>query len=173
MGWGVGRRGRPGERPGARPDRGGARAMWGGPGGRGVGGGANDPEGTAPSRRRSRRPSTEPGVQGSCGTRGECGEDQGGTERVDREGRGRDSVRTRKDVDGTVGEHGRTWAGQLMDPGGYRQSSMGNREDRAGQRGDPRATPRCDGRGSVPTVPVARRLRGRDNAGPGGRRRGR
>ncbi|KAK7804253.1 hypothetical protein U0070_019377 [Myodes glareolus] len=43
--------------------------MWGGPGGRGVGGGANDPEGTAPSRRRSRRPSTEPGAQGSCGTR--------------------------------------------------------------------------------------------------------
>ncbi|KAL1767104.1 caspase recruitment domain-containing protein 10 [Sigmodon hispidus] len=40
--------------------------MWGGPGGRGAGGGANDPVGTAPSRRRSRRPSTEPGTQGSC-----------------------------------------------------------------------------------------------------------
>ncbi|XP_050021672.1 caspase recruitment domain-containing protein 10 isoform X3 [Alexandromys fortis] len=43
--------------------------MWGGPGGRRVGGGANDPEGTAPSLRRSRRPSTQPGVQESCGTR--------------------------------------------------------------------------------------------------------
>ncbi|XP_040610114.1 caspase recruitment domain-containing protein 10 isoform X2 [Mesocricetus auratus] len=43
--------------------------MWGGPGGREAGGGANDPEGTAPSRRRSRRPSTEPGARGSCGAR--------------------------------------------------------------------------------------------------------
>ncbi|XP_031204681.1 caspase recruitment domain-containing protein 10 isoform X1 [Mastomys coucha] len=44
--------------------------MLGGPGGRGAGGGANDPEGTAPSRRRSRRPSTQPGAQGSCSARG-------------------------------------------------------------------------------------------------------
>ncbi|XP_052017094.1 caspase recruitment domain-containing protein 10 isoform X2 [Apodemus sylvaticus] len=44
--------------------------MLGGPGGRGAGGGANEPEGTAPSCRRSRRPSTEPGVQGSCSVRG-------------------------------------------------------------------------------------------------------
>ncbi|XP_021039347.1 caspase recruitment domain-containing protein 10 [Mus caroli] len=44
--------------------------MLGGPGGRGAGGGANDPEGTAPSRLRSRRQSTEPGAQGSCSARG-------------------------------------------------------------------------------------------------------
>ncbi|XP_021509697.2 caspase recruitment domain-containing protein 10 isoform X2 [Meriones unguiculatus] len=43
--------------------------MWGGPGGRGAGGGAREPEGTAPSRRRSRRPNTERGARGSCSAR--------------------------------------------------------------------------------------------------------
>ncbi|XP_051015894.1 caspase recruitment domain-containing protein 10 isoform X2 [Acomys russatus] len=43
--------------------------MWGGRGSRGAGGGANDLEGTAPSRRRSRRQSTEQGAQGGCSAR--------------------------------------------------------------------------------------------------------
>ncbi|CAD7677172.1 unnamed protein product [Nyctereutes procyonoides] len=46
--------------------------MWGGPGspgGRGHGGGARGAADTAPLRRRSRRPSADPGVRGGCGVR--------------------------------------------------------------------------------------------------------
>lgn len=49
-------------------------AMWGGPGsprGRGDGGGARGAADTAPLRRRSRRPSADPGARGGCGVRGE------------------------------------------------------------------------------------------------------
>lgn len=49
-------------------------AMWGGPGspgGRGDGGGAAGAADSAPLRRRSRRPSAEPGARGGCGVRGE------------------------------------------------------------------------------------------------------
>ncbi|XP_045868345.1 caspase recruitment domain-containing protein 10 isoform X4 [Meles meles] len=46
--------------------------MWGGPGsprGRGDGGGARRAADTAPLRRRSRRPSADPGARGGCGVR--------------------------------------------------------------------------------------------------------
>lgn len=49
-------------------------AMWGGPGspgGRGDEGGAGGAADTAPLRRRSRRPSADPGARGGCGVRGE------------------------------------------------------------------------------------------------------
>nr|XP_054325833.1 caspase recruitment domain-containing protein 10 isoform X1 [Pongo pygmaeus] len=48
--------------------------MWGGPGspgGCGDGGGAVGATGTAPLRRRSRRPSADPGARGGCSVRGE------------------------------------------------------------------------------------------------------
>lgn len=49
-------------------------AMWGGPGspgGGGDGGGARGAADTAPLRRRSRRPSADPGARSGCGVRGE------------------------------------------------------------------------------------------------------
>lgn len=49
-------------------------AMWGGPGspgGGGAGGGAGGAADPAPLRRRSRRPSADPGVRGGSGVRGE------------------------------------------------------------------------------------------------------
>lgn len=113
-------------------------AMWGGPGspvGGGAGGGAGGAADPAPLRRRSRRPSADPGVRGGSGVRGES-RGFGARASSGRTGRGK------------PGESGGDTRGPADDARSWDRSA----HPAPSARADPRA-------------PLARRPRGRGHAG--------